>query len=438
MPILNMLPGFLVAFSFYGFYRRLFPVPPGLHLSLVAFFYSLAAVGLAIFLEIFLENFFPTESDFTQAFLLSALPEEIAKFVFIYFYFRASKITHDLAEGIFYGILFGLSFGLLENLLYSLKLGFWPMMVRSTTALPLHMITSGILGAFILSYFNENPRNNPEWKLAKGLVYTYLIHGIYNYSVFDSGHILYFMPMVLICGFILLEYEIMVSQNTLPAEVMDLIHLHWDDYRTIFRFKQYLTWMDVDQEKFTLKQFSIIRKPEPIYIYTSLLFLSIGLLSFSFFLIFPEKIPRYFLGISFPEYFSIFIYYPFFISLVLSGAGTLNPDYFRSRILRIPLFVSLAIKSPNYSEMTVAFSISRTGFYVELLNPTRFPKFVNLEFWIAGRTIPNVTGELYWIDSKEESENSGALIKFVGFPFRLFIYWKYAVIRQRIKNIFSR
>ncbi|WCL47821.1 PrsW family glutamic-type intramembrane protease [Leptospira sp. GIMC2001] len=434
MILFKMLPGVLVAFSFYYFYSKIFFQPPSIILRAVAFFFSLSAVGLAIFFEMFLETMFLVDNGWGQAFILSSLPEEIAKFSFIFLYFKLNKIEHSLDEGIFYGILFGLFFGLVENLFYTDNLDFWPMMVRSTTALPLHMLTGGILGAFVITYENSNKMNFPSIDLFRGFIIVYLLHGFYNLGVFQSFDYLYLLPPILFLGFIILEYEIMVSRNTLPKQVMDLIDLKWDDYRSIHQFKQYLDWIDLDQEQFSQKQISILKRPNKRTIFGSLFFLVLSILFLLYFILHPEMITKTFFGINFPEFLSIFIFYPFFIAVTLAFSGTLNPEYFRSKVLRVPIFVSLQISCATYSEMTVVFYISRKGFYIPLMQPNMFTDDIELDFWIAGRSISGVRGKVYWRD-KSEKENSGALIKFIGIPWKLIFYWNYAVSKQRFKNL---
>lgn len=436
-----MLPGLLVAFSFYQFYKKIFINSLDARPALVAFFYSLSSVGLSIVLEISLHTITPadySDSSVIQAFLLSALPEELAKCAFLFIFFRTNQIQHSLAEGIFYGILFGLFFGLIESAFYALNLELWPMMVRSTTALPLHMISGGILGSFILTYENSNPRNIPVFDLFTGFLFTYVIHAFYNFSVFKSLDYLYLLPVILVLGFAILEYKIMVSKNTLPREVMDILGLKWDDYESIFRFKQYLDWMDLDQEKIHLKHVSILKKPTIWKLIISLFFLFLGSIFGTYFYASPEMILKTFQGIQFPEYMSIFVFYPIFLSFILSFSGTLNAEYFRTRVLRIPIFVSLDIRSKEHHEMTVVFYLSRKGFYVPLLNPEKFQSEVIMEFWISGTSIANIPGEIYWIDqSVGEDGNSGALVKFTKIPWKLIVFWNFALFRQRLKNAFQ-
>jgi protease PrsW len=293
------------------------------------------------------------------------------------------------------------------------------------------------LGAFVLIYENSNKENFPVLELLRGFLICYFIHGFYNFGVFHSGNMLYILPIVLVSGFIILEYEIMISRNTLPKEVMDIIGIKWDDYKIVHRFKQYLDWMDVDQEKFTFREVSILQKPTTLVIVSSSLFLILGISTLSYLIISPEMITKTFQGIQFPEYMSIFVFYPFFISIVLGFSGTLNPEYFRNKIIRVPVFISLHIRSKDYEETTVVFYISRKGFYIPILNPSLIGDEVTMEFWIAGRVIQNVKGKVFWRDMGEEGNGGGVLVRFSEIPYKLIFFWKYVLYRQRIKNIVS-
>lgn len=438
MILLKMLPGFLVALSFYAFYRRLFAESPGIRLLVVAFFFSLSAVGLAILIELPLKSFWDGAIPLSvEAFLLSSLPEELSKFLFIYLYFRLNHIDHSLSEGIFYGILFGLFFGTVENFFYATTLDFWPMIVRSITALPLHMITGGILGAFVLTYKNSNPTNTPALELVWGFLISYILHGFYNYGVFGSHQQLYLLPPVLFLGFGFLEYEIMISRNTLPREVMEVLGLHWDDYEEIHRFRQHQEWLDVDQEKFHQKQVHLFRSPALPTLLASMVFLTLGGGCLLFLVLQPEMITKTFPGIQFPEYLSIFVFYPFIAAVVTGTSGTLNADYFRLRILRIPMFVSVTIQSADgrAEETSVVFHISRKGFFAPVSDGKKFLDSVRLEFWIAGKTVSNISGVITWRSSEDQEGNGGTLIKFVDIPWQMILYWNYAVFRQRLKNL---
>ncbi len=438
MPFFELLPGFLVAFSFYSFYSTLFPERPGLRLPAIAFFFSASAAGSSILQEEVLNLFLDEKRVWVQAFLLSSLPEEFSKFLFLYLYFRLEKIERSLSEGIFYGIIFGLFFGLIENAFYSMSLGIWPMLVRSTTALPLHMLTSGILGGFILNYLNSNPRSMPYIELVQGFLVCFVLHGAYNFCVFSSGRFLYGIPPVLLLGFVLLEYGVMKSQNTLPRDVLSMIGLKWDDYEIVRRFRQHLNWMDVDQERFQKRDISIIKIPRISVLFTSTILFLVGFGFYAFLLLTPEKIISTFKGIQFPEYISIFVFYPIFTGFSLSFSGSLNPEYFRYMILRIPIFISVHIRAPDYEETSVVFFLSRKGFYVPLLNPSKFNGKISVDFWIAGKTIGNIYCEVYWKDMPDEDREGGALVQFLEIPWKLIFWWKFILYKQRLKNLIPK
>lgn len=437
MPyLIELLPGVLVAVSFFLLYRNLFLEKLTFHFIGAAFFFALASVGLSIIFEVIIQKVIQVNNqEWFKALFLSAIPEESSKFLFLYFYFKKEKIEHSLPEGIFYGILFGIFFGLIENFFYSLELDLWPMLVRSTTALPLHMLTGGILGSFILIYQNSNPRNFPVIELIFGFLLSISLHGFYNYNVFVSNNNLYYIPIVLFTGFFILEYLVMKSQNTLPAYVLELIGLKWDDYDMIHRFEQYLNWLDKDQEKYHTKNLPIIKFPKKRNLIFSFILLLIGFAFGFYFFSQPDSISITFPGIQYSEYISVFVFYPLFAGFLISFTGSLNAEYFQFKVLRIPIFVSVLLKSGDHEETSVVFFISRRGFYVPLVSPDKFQDELELEFWIGGKTIRGIKGHIHWKTNPRNDKEGGALIQFTNIPWSLVFYWNWALLKQRFKNL---
>lgn len=121
---------------------------------------------------------------FVDAFVVTALTEEALKLgVVLCVPFRRSAFE-EVFDGVVYTVAASLGFGLLENLAYSatdVATGF----VRALTAVPMHAIASGVMGYFVgrarfVSASGAMPLT------MTGLFFGVLIHGSYDWAVFNS------------------------------------------------------------------------------------------------------------------------------------------------------------------------------------------------------------------------------------------------------------
>ena len=111
-----------------------------------------------------------------HAFIVAALIEESIKYLFIKLIFYIRKPDTHL-KGIVTAVSVGIGFALLENIMYSFDSS-WIVIVRCLSAVPLHLITTGILG-YYLYYSNEENQHAHK----KGFAEAFLIHGIYDFLI---------------------------------------------------------------------------------------------------------------------------------------------------------------------------------------------------------------------------------------------------------------
>ena len=83
---------------------------------------------------------------FVNAFIIASFIEETAKFLVIKALFHIKKIN-NLKDGIAIAIAVGTGFACLENIMYSFDSSI-AVMFRVFTAMPIHIITAGIIGYF--------------------------------------------------------------------------------------------------------------------------------------------------------------------------------------------------------------------------------------------------------------------------------------------------
>ncbi|MCL2480870.1 MAG: PrsW family intramembrane metalloprotease [Spirochaetaceae bacterium] len=130
---------------------------------------------------------------FINAFIIASFIEETAKFLVIKILFYIKKID-NLRDGIATAIAVGTGFACLENIMYSFDYSII-VMFRIFTAIPLHIITAGIIGYFCV-------KSNPSNRGIRGFGEAFLIHGFYNLFISLRSFISFFaMPLLLWAGY---------------------------------------------------------------------------------------------------------------------------------------------------------------------------------------------------------------------------------------------
>jgi RsiW-degrading membrane proteinase PrsW (M82 family) len=114
------------------------------------------------------------------AFVLAAIPEELAKYLFLRRHIRSHHCDEPM-DGMVYGALVSLGFAAAENVLYvlqgGLSVGFW----RAFTAVPLHASCGALMGLALASRKLLGP--GPGRGLLSALVVPILVHGLYDWPL---------------------------------------------------------------------------------------------------------------------------------------------------------------------------------------------------------------------------------------------------------------
>lgn len=127
-------------------------------------------------------------SAFQQAFLLAAIPEELAKFMVVgLIFFRHDEVSrpHDL---VMHSVAVSIGFAALENMFYIAESTSWSTTaaLRSLTAVPGHAFTGAVMGAF-LSWRRFS--GGGLWMWIAALMAPVLMHGIYDFFAMLFGAI---------------------------------------------------------------------------------------------------------------------------------------------------------------------------------------------------------------------------------------------------------
>lgn len=136
--------------------------------------------GISMFYEAPDENLTLFDT-FWSSFVEAAVPEEIAKFICLYWCIKKNKYFDEYMDGIVYAACVALGFAAFENVLYLYdNLDDWMTvgLMRGLMAVPGHFLDGVIMGYFVsLWWFKKGA----FWKV---LFYPILAHGIYDFICF--------------------------------------------------------------------------------------------------------------------------------------------------------------------------------------------------------------------------------------------------------------
>jgi RsiW-degrading membrane proteinase PrsW (M82 family) len=195
----------VVIIMVYMYYRDKYEKEP-IKLLLKAFFGGLLAVFGTLVLSIPGRQLFDGVTDpllkaFGDAFFVAAIPEEIAKFVFLYAIIWKQKDFNEKYDGIIYSMFLSLGFAAIENLMYVFDGGFSVGVMRAFTAVPGHALF-GVTMGFYFALAKFEPRRQGYY-LGKSLVSAILAHGIYDFILMYASHLASAYTVLLVLGFLL-------------------------------------------------------------------------------------------------------------------------------------------------------------------------------------------------------------------------------------------
>lgn len=422
---------------YYSFYRFHFYRFTESYLQYTAFAFSFFSAGVAIGLQALLLNGLPFNGPYWNAFILSSLIEEFAKLLGIYLFFRKNQDEFTVTDGIFYGLVLGGGFGFVENILYFINTGLWSQVLRSITALPIHMMNGGIIGAYLMMFlFHKNPVF--KWgKLTFGFLVCVGIHGLYNLAISQELNLLIILPLCILSLFFLLELTIAKSRILVPGHILNLMNMSMEQYEILSRHNRHEGWIQNVQKHISTSGIKLLQYPNLRHSILTIFFLVPGILSVFLLYNSPGWIALKFPDLALQDYFALFIMYPVILSLMFFFAGILNPYFFRDRMLSVPLFSSVDLHTKETEENSAIFHIQANMFYLPISQMYPDDTKVKFDLWIGLECFVGLPGTILWCRENEEG-NCGAMCQLDQIPFMFLIKWHYLRFRQNYKNLFLR
>jgi RsiW-degrading membrane proteinase PrsW (M82 family) len=125
-------------------------------------------------------------TSFFMAFFVVGLGEETLKYLVLILYAYRKESFNEPFDGIVYAVMVSLGFAALENIFYVMEGGMGVAILRMFTAVPMHAGFAVIMGYYVgLAKFYKGSAASRE-KSLKGLFYAVLLHGFYDFVLFQD------------------------------------------------------------------------------------------------------------------------------------------------------------------------------------------------------------------------------------------------------------
>lgn len=124
----------------------------------------------------------PLVKSFWDAFLVASFPEELSKFLILYWLVWKSKDFDQHYDGITYAVFVSMGFALIENILYVFQGGLGVALARSVLSVPGHGFFAVLMG-YYFSLAKFAPIEERKKLLYKSLAMPILFHGLYDFAL---------------------------------------------------------------------------------------------------------------------------------------------------------------------------------------------------------------------------------------------------------------
>lgn len=173
--------------------------------ALLSFVFSMP-LGVIFGLELDTEVYPSIFNAFADAFLLAAIPEEVAKFIMLWFLLKKNPYFDEKFDGIVYAVCIGMGFAGIENVFYlfgGLEDGSWISMgiSRALFSIPGHFLFAVLMGYYYSLYYWGIDRSTKAKAMI--LVAPILAHGLFDGILFSMGVV---EGLAVLCMFLFLFF----------------------------------------------------------------------------------------------------------------------------------------------------------------------------------------------------------------------------------------
>lgn len=157
---------------------------------------------------------------FVYAFFVVALVEEGMKFLALRGYAYRSPEFDEPYDGIMYSVTISMGFAAIENVMYAMEGGFNVAWLRMFSAVPAHAVFGVAMGYFVGKSRFAPPQKRIQ-HLAQGLGIAIVLHGIYDYFLFQPFTSI---PELALVSFLLVYVGVFYAHKAMKQHKDTAIH----------------------------------------------------------------------------------------------------------------------------------------------------------------------------------------------------------------------
>lgn len=429
---------YLIYFRHFFTYYRAQGRTPSYLKHLESFLYGIG-LALAIMLAApLLDRLLRIDSVAAEAFIKAALVEKLGALAVIYIVLRHYP-SFNILEAVISGILVGSGFSLVENIFYTISFGPSVIIVRDLFSVPLHLTTCGLIGYYMGASRLSRTAVYRRLYALRAFFMPFVLHGIFDTLLLKGGACAYLIgPLVII---IVGGLEIYIARSKLmpSGEALSGEGLHFEDWLLKYRQPRYERWIlnsmgTVDNVR---EPFFRAHRGALLWM-AAFTFFAAGIILFPF----AREISSLLgLNIKNEEQVLLASVYPASIGIILALVGSVNPAFFTSSVVKIPIIFDAVICRLCGDEDLVTFDITLSGCFLRTFEPLTIERENTAYFENGGFKSPRIQMELLWENHREHmaGEPTGSIVKFInpGFDFYRFLikYYLFRISKGIVFNL---
>jgi RsiW-degrading membrane proteinase PrsW (M82 family) len=130
----------------------------------------------------------PFSKSFFEAFFVAGLPEEIAKFIILYWIVWKNKFFDEHYDGIVLAVFVSMGFAFIENILYVFENGMQTAILRAIFSIPGHGLFAISMGYYFSFAKHENKSSIKKYLLLS-IITPALLHGTYDFFLMYASNL---------------------------------------------------------------------------------------------------------------------------------------------------------------------------------------------------------------------------------------------------------
>ena len=418
----------LIQFIFLIFYLIYYGKIKPLLEFLQAFLTGLLGGFLILLFAPWFLKFYPSLEGL-DIFFKAATIEKLMSFLLILTLIYSFERKESLIKIIVAGIQYAAGFAFLENIIYLIR--FEPQLtyLRLISSVPMHLSTCGIQSYYLGLAIFYSLKRNKIINFFKALLIPIFLHGIYDFFTLQREETyFYYIGVVIVVSVFILEvfYSKILTYPT--GKTLKNENLRLEDWITLQIQKGHSKWILYSSGTKNLPRISFFRFQKD---YIKLFIAFAMLIPVGLYLYKPDFYVNY---INIPEQyrFTLLFIMPLSFFIMFLTLGSVNPEYFKNKKIRIPVVLDVEILLPNRS-VTTAICYELNPFSTYLHSEEQFieKESVLLIFSYKNQTSYPINARIIkYIPNQHPEYPSGIIVSLNRFSKQFnFFYYRYLLYR---------